>query len=107
MPLREHLTENELTIFDILTRPGPKLSGEELGEVKKVAHHLLERVKALDWRKRASARAQVRMAIEDALDEGLPRAYAKDLYQSKCATVFEHVYESYFGDGGSVFRDTA
>ncbi len=108
--LREHLTEEELTIFDILTRPGPKLSGEERDEVKKVAHHLLERVNALlalDWRQRASARAQVRLAIEDALDEGLPRAYTKDVYQSKCAAVFEHVYESYFGDGGSVFRETA
>jgi type I restriction enzyme R subunit len=108
--LREHLTEEELTIFDILTRPGPKLSGEERDEVKKVAHHLLERVNALlalDWRQRASARAQVRLAIEDALDEGLPRAYTKDVYQTKCAAVFEHVYESYFGDGGSVFRATA
>jgi type I restriction enzyme R subunit len=62
---------------------------------------------ALDWRKRASARAQVRRAIEDALDEGLPRAYTKDRYQSKCTAVFEHVYESYFGDGGSVYRDAA
>ena len=108
--LREHLTEEELTIFDILTRPGPKLSGEERDEVKKVAHHLLERVNALlalDWRQRASARAQVRLAIEDALDEGLPRAYTKDVYQTKCAAVFEHVYESYFGDGGSVFRAIA
>ena len=34
---------------------------------------------ALDWRKRASARAQVRLAIEDALDEGLLRAYTQDL----------------------------
>jgi type I restriction enzyme R subunit len=78
--------------------------------VKKVAHHLRERLNALlalDWRKRASARAQVRIAIVDTLDEGLPRAYAKDLYQSKCAAVFEQVYESYFGDGGSVFLDAA
>ena len=108
--VREHLSEEELTIFDLLTRPGPSLTTEECEEVKKVARQLLERLYALlalDWRKRASARAQVRMAIEDALDEGLPRAYAKDLYQSKCAVIFEHVFESYFGDGGSVFRDAA
>lgn len=75
-----------------------------------MAHQLLERLKALlalDWRKRASARAQVRLAVEDALDEGLPRAYTKDLYQTKCNVLFEHVYESYFGDGGSVYRDAA
>lgn len=108
--VREHLTEEELTIFDILTRPGPRLSREERDEVKKVAHHLLERLNtllALDWRKRASARAQVRLAIEDALDEGLPGAYTKDIYQTKCNALFEHVYESYFGDGDSVYVDAA
>jgi hypothetical protein len=30
---------------------------------------------AIDWRQKAQARAQVRLAIEDELDEGLPRAY--------------------------------
>ena len=108
--VREHLSEEQLTIFDILTRPGPELAEEERDEVKKVAHQLLERLNALlalDWRKRASARAQVKLAIEDALDEGLPRAYTKELYQTKCNALFEHVYESYFGDGDSVYRDAA
>jgi type I restriction enzyme R subunit len=45
----------------------------------------------------------VRMAIEDALDDGLPRAYSKYLYQTKCTAVFEHVYESYQGEGKSVY----
>jgi type I restriction enzyme R subunit len=104
--IREHLSEEELTIFDILTRPGPELSGEERDEVKKVAHDLLARLNALlalDWRKRASARAQIRIAIEDQLVEGLPRAYTKDLYQSKCDALFQHVYESYYGDGASAY----
>jgi type I restriction enzyme R subunit len=43
--VRENLTEEELTVFDILTRPGPDLSAEERGEIKKVAHILLERLK--------------------------------------------------------------
>jgi len=34
----------------------------------------------------------------------LPRAYGKDLYESKCSTVFEHVYEAYAGEGKSVFN---
>jgi type I restriction enzyme R subunit len=108
--LREHFTEAELTIFDILTRPGPELSGEERDEVKKVAHHLLDRLNTLlvlDWRKRASARAQIRLTIEDTLDEGLPRGYTKELYRTKCDALFEHVYESYYGDGGSVYADAA
>jgi type I restriction enzyme R subunit len=54
----------------------------------------------LDWRHRAQSRAQVRLAIEDVLDEGLPRAYTPELYQGKCTVLFEHVFES-FGDGGA------
>lgn len=108
--VREHLSEEELTIFDILTRPGPELTTEERDEVKKVAQQLLERLNALlvlDWKKRLAARAQVRLAIEDTLDEGLPRAYTKDLYQSKCSVLFEHVYESYRGEGASVYTEAA
>jgi len=41
--------------------------------------------------------------IGGATSEGLPRAYTKDLYQSKCDALFQHVYESYYGDGGSVY----
>lgn len=104
--VREQLTEEELTVFDILTRPGPDLGTEERDEVKKVARQLLDRLKALlvlDWRKRSSARAQIRLAIEDTLDEGLPRTYSKDIYNTKCEVLFEHVYESYQGDGRSVY----
>ncbi len=108
--LREQLSEEELTVFDILTRPGPELSTDARDEVKKVARHLLGRLKmllTLDWRKRTGARAQVRIAIEDTLDEGLPRTYTKDLYESKCSALFEHFYESYFGDGASVYTGSA
>jgi type I restriction enzyme R subunit len=107
--VREHLREEELTIFDILTRPGPKLSAEEREEVKKVARQLLERLNALlvlDWRGRSSARAKVRIEIEDAL-ESLPRAYTDDLFRTKCGALFEHVYEAYAGDGRSVFTEAA
>jgi type I restriction enzyme R subunit len=101
--VREQLTEEELTVFDLLTRPGPDLRPEERDEVKKVARHLLDRVRAalvLDWRQRAQARAQVRIAIEDTLDEGLPRAYTPDIYQTKCAVLFEHVFEK-FGEAAA------
>ena len=43
----------------------------------------------------AQARAQVKLAIEDALDEGLPRAYTPDLYKTKCSVVFEHILEKF------------
>lgn len=96
--VRENLSEEELVIFDILTRPAPDLTTEERNEVKKVAHDLLERLKGLlvlNWRKKSTARSQLKLAIEDTLDTGLPRAYTPELYNQKCLAVFEHVYESY------------
>jgi len=96
--VRENMSEEELVVFDILTRPAPDLSIEERAEVKKVARELLARLKGLlvlDWRQKSAARAQVTLAIEDALDHGLPRAYTPEVYRQKCAALFEHVYESY------------
>ena len=96
--VRENMSEEELVIFDILTRPAPELSVDERAEVKKVARELLARLKSLlvlNWRQKAAARSQLKLTIEDTLDTGLPRAYTPALYQQKCSAVFEHVYESY------------
>ncbi|MDO9013080.1 MAG: type I restriction endonuclease subunit R [Gallionella sp.] len=104
--VRENLSEEELTIMDILTRPAPELTTEEREEVKKVAHHLLEKLHkllVLGWRQKISTRARVKIEIENTLDEGLPRAYSKEIYESKCSAVFEHVYQSYQGEGRSVY----
>ena len=94
--VRENLSEDELTIFDLLTRPDPALTDEERAEVKKVARLLHDRLKdvlTLDWRQKSSARASVLTAIKDTLDEGLPRAYTPEIYEKKCSTLFEHIYE--------------
>jgi type I restriction enzyme, R subunit len=96
--VRENMSEEELVIFDILTRPAPELSTEERAEVKKVARELLARLRALlvlNWRQKSTARSQLKLTIEDTLDTGLPRAYTPELYDQKCSAVFEHVYESY------------
>ena len=79
--VREHLSEEELVIFDILTRPAPDLTPAERAEVKKVARVLLARLQellVLNWRQKAAARSALQMAIEDALDAGLPPAYAPE-----------------------------
>ncbi|KAF0102531.1 MAG: type I restriction enzyme R subunit [bacterium] len=96
--VRENMSEEELVIFDILTRPAPELTTEERAEVKKVARELLTRMKGLlvlNWRQKSTARSQLKLTIEDTLDSGLPRAYTPELYNQKCSAVFEHVYESY------------
>ena len=108
--VRENMSEEELVVFDILTRPAPALSAEERAEVKKVARDLLARLKALlvlNWRHKSTARSQLKLAIEDVLDAGLPRAYTPELYQQKCAAVFEHVYVSYPESESSGYRSAA
>ncbi|MEO8008294.1 MAG: hypothetical protein ABI728_07215 [Betaproteobacteria bacterium] len=35
--------------------------------------------------------------------ESLPLAYTEELFKSKSAALFEHVYEAYAGEGKSVF----
>lgn len=96
--VRENMSEEELVVFDILTRPAPELSPQERADVKKVASELLKKLKGLlviDWRKKSNARSQLKLSIEDTLDTGLPGAYTAELYQQKCAAMFEHFYESY------------
>ncbi len=108
--VRENVTEEELVIFDILTRPAPELTTEERAEVKKVARELLGRLKellVLNWRQKAAARSKLRLAIEDTLDSGLPRVYTPELYHQKCSAVFEHVYESYPERNAGVYSAAA
>jgi type I restriction enzyme R subunit len=108
--VRENMSEEELVIFDILTRPAPELTTEERAEVKKVARELLARLKALlvlNWRQKAAARSQLKLTIEDTLDTGLPRAYTPALYNQKCSAVFEHVYESYPERNVGVYAEVA
>ncbi|HZI09426.1 MAG TPA: type I restriction enzyme endonuclease domain-containing protein [Myxococcus sp.] len=96
--VREHLSEEELVVFDLLTCPGSDLSTEERNDVKKVARQLLARLRGIftvDWQKTAQSRARVREAIEDALDEGLPCVYTPDVFKAKAGAVFQHVYERY------------
>ena len=66
--------------------------------MKKVARELLICLKGLlviNWRQKSAARSQLKLTIEDTLDNGLPRAYTPELYHDKCSAVFENVYESY------------
>jgi type I restriction enzyme R subunit len=104
--LAEQLTEEELVIFDLLTKPEIRLTKKEAGEVKRVAKALLTKLKAeklvLDWRKQQTTRARVFTTIADVLDE-LPRAFTKELYEQKCEVVYQHFYESYVGQGQSVY----
>ena len=104
--VRENMSEEELVIFDILTRPAPELSPEERAEVKKVARELLAKLKELiviNWRQKSMARSRLKLNIEDVLDKGLPRVYSPELYKQKCTVVFQHFYENYSDKDASVY----
>jgi type I restriction enzyme R subunit len=104
--LAEQLSEEELVIFDLLTKHNITLTQQEAAEVKRVARSLLEKLKreklVLDWRKQQTTRAMVFTTIKDVLDQ-LPRAYTKELYDQKCDVVYQHFYEAYMGQGQSVY----
>lgn len=108
--LAEGLTEEQLAVFDLLMRPAPPLSDSERNQVKRVAEELLAVLKrdklVLDWRKQQGTRAAVRVTVEETLDR-LPEAYTRQLYAQKCDAVYQHVFDSYWDDGRSVYDHAA
>jgi len=107
----ENLSEEELVLFDLLTKPEIQMTKAEREQVKKAAKDLLETLKreklVLDWRKKQQTMAAVRQTIEEALDRGLPKAYDQPLYQAKCQQLYLHFYESYAGEGKSIYAMAA
>lgn len=105
--LAERLSEEELAIFDLLTRPEMSLNDTERETIKQTAHNLLETLKreklVLDWRKRQQARAAVKQTIELILDGGLPEKFSSEIFVAKCELLYQHVYEAYFGAGESIY----
>jgi type I restriction enzyme, R subunit len=109
--VREELTEEELTVFDLLTKPEPSLTKSQEAKVKKVVRELLEKLKqevlVLDWKKHQATRAAVQVAIKDVLDDGLPDVYDRAMFSNKTGAIFEHVFTAYQGNGKSVYEEAA
>ena len=102
----EQLTEEELALFDLLTKPAMDLTKQERERVKTIARDLIKTLKdeklVLDWRKRQQTRAAVQQSIELMLDQ-LPDKYNQAIYLRKCNEVYQHVYDSYYDDGRSAY----
>jgi len=116
--VREDLTEAELAIFDLLTKPEPELTAAEAKAVKGAAKKLLEHIEdklVLDWRRRQQTRAAVRVSVRTVLDDELPVVYGPELFDQKVDAIFDHIYTSYYDNGDTVYdipapvpaRDTA
>ncbi len=108
-PSAEDLSEEELAVFDLLTRHEPHLTVPEREEVKTAVRKLLETLKqeklVLDWRKRAQARAEVEETVNIILDDGLPQPYTQELFGPKSKAVYQHIYDSYYGEEKSIYTE--
>ena len=103
--IKENLSEEELALFDLLKKP--KLIKKETEQVKLASKKLLRVLNneklVLDWRRKQQTRAEVLFTIETVLDDTLPESYTPEVYQEKCNVAYQHIYDSYYGDGKSVY----
>ncbi len=103
----EGLSQEELAIDDLLVDAEVPLEAADREVLKKIAHDLpkkLAKKLAIDWRKTQRGRAAVRTTIKDVPEE-LPEAYDPAAYERVVAAVYEHVYESYWGEGKSKYSE--
>jgi type I restriction enzyme R subunit len=104
----EGLSEEELAIFDLLTKPEPVLTDTEREAVKASAKHLLAHLHdklVLDWRRKAATTAEVRTTILDVLDAELPAdPYPPEVFDAKVQAVFDHIATAYGDDCSSVYN---
>jgi type I restriction enzyme R subunit len=92
---REGLTEEELAVFDLLTRPEPKLTKAQEAEVKRVARELLKKLQAhrvAHWRLNPRTRAAVQSEIKFTLNELPEEPYPQELWDEKVEAVWQFVY---------------
>ena len=105
----EDLSEEELAVFDLLTRREPHLTVPEQDEVKTAVRKLLETLKreklGLDWRKRTQSKAEVKETVSNILDNGLPQPYTYELFNQKSEAVYQHIYDSYYGEEKSIYTE--
>ncbi|MFF3426921.1 HsdR family type I site-specific deoxyribonuclease [Streptomyces sp. NPDC002602] len=103
----EGLTEEELAIFDLLTKPEPVLTDTERevvkASVKRLLSHVHEKL-VLDWRRKSATTADVRTTILDVLDADLPvDPYPPQVFDAKVQAVFDHIATVYGDDGTSPY----
>lgn len=103
----EELNEEELAIFDLLSKPDPPLDDEQKKLVKASAKRLLSLLHeklVLDWRRKAATAAEVRTTILDVLDADLPQdLYPRALFDDKVQKVFDHIRTAYDDNRTSVY----
>lgn len=94
---RENLGEEELAIFDLLTKPEPKLTKAQELEVKKVARDLLEKLECQltisQWRANQQTRAAVQSTIRFTLNELPQEPYPEPIWSKKVEAVWAFILD--------------
>lgn len=102
---REGLTEAELAIFDLLTRPEPKLTKAQEVEVKRVARELMEKLQkellVFDWRQKRRTLTAVQSEIKFKLNELPEEPYPEDIFNQKVEAVWQFVFHLMPGPEGT------
>lgn len=104
--IKEGLTEEELALFDLLTRPKKTLSEAERVAIKGIAKQLLLKLKdtlQLDWHKYDVQRSKVKSIIEDVLDQNWLASYENELFEPQVQDIYEHISFAYLGNGRSIY----
>lgn len=104
--VKEGMSEEELAIFDLLTKPEPDLTRAQTVEVKVAAKKLLDHIAdklVLDWKRKQQTRSAVKVAVRKVLDNELPDVYERELFDRKVDAIFDHIYSSYYNNGESVY----
>jgi type I restriction enzyme R subunit len=98
---REGLTEAELAIFDLLTRPEPKLTKAQEVTVKAAARALMAKlqdlVAVLDWHRRQQPRAAVMSTIRLELNNLPEEPYPLPVWEGKVENVWQFITNRYGG----------
>lgn len=104
--IKEGLKEEELELFDLLRKDG--LTQEEEKKVKLSAKKLYEKINSRDsstnivaWYRDPRPKRKVKDEIEEVLDEFLPRAYDKDIFDRKTDVIFTHILEEAVANNSS------
>ena len=102
---RESLSEDELAIFDLLTRPKPKLTRKQEIEVKRVARDLLQKLQEQleidDWKAKQQTRAEVQKTIRFTLNELPEEPYPEPLWNEKVDAVWAFIFSRRSASAGA------
>jgi type I site-specific restriction-modification system R (restriction) subunit len=109
--MQEGLDEESLAIFDLLVKPD--LSGQDINQIKEVAHKLLlklksEKLRIDNWREKQATRDDVKVEIANFLwneRTGLPKSYSESEIGIKSEKVYLHVFQQYPNEQPAVYAE--